>query len=140
MQTFMPHQGYYRSALVLDNKRLGKQRVECKQILNALILPSAGWKNHPATRMWRGHEAALACYAIDICRAWRGRGFNDSLLPYFQSMYDLVLDRSNPGLPAWMGDPEFHYSHQSNLVRKDPNHYRQFYPDIPDDLPYVWPV
>jgi len=36
--------------------------------------------------------------------------------------------------------PEFTLSHQSNLLRKDPEFYRPvFGPDVPDDLPYVWP-
>ena len=42
-------------------------------------------------------------------------------------------------LPPWLGDPAFHRSHQSVLVRKDPEHYRKFFPDVPDDLSYVWP-
>jgi hypothetical protein len=43
-------------------------------------------------------------------------------------------------LPPWLGDDELHRSHQSALVRKDPDHYRPLFPDVPDDLPYVWPV
>jgi hypothetical protein len=33
-----------------------------------------------------------------------------------------------------------HQSHRSALVRKDPGHYRPLFPDVPDDLPYVWPA
>ena len=36
MQTFLPNFLYKESARVLDNKRLGKQRVECLQILKVL--------------------------------------------------------------------------------------------------------
>ena len=43
-------------------------------------------------------------------------------------------------LPPWLGDEDIHLSHRSALVRKDPDHYRPFFPDVPDDLPYVWPV
>ena len=25
-------------------------------------------------------------------------------------------------------------------MRKEPDHYRPLLPDVPDDLPYVWPV
>jgi len=39
-------------------------------------------------------------------------------------------------LPGWLGDPAFHRSHQSSLLRKNPAHYTF---DVPDDLPYVWP-
>ena len=43
-------------------------------------------------------------------------------------------------LPPWLGDPALHRSHQSSLVRKDPAFYKEKFPDVPDDLPYVWPV
>jgi hypothetical protein len=44
-------------------------------------------------------------------------------------------------LPAWLGREDFHRSHQSALLRKDPAHYRPIFGlDVPDDLPYVWPV
>ncbi|MET8413745.1 cytoplasmic protein, partial [Streptomyces sp. NPDC005195] len=43
-------------------------------------------------------------------------------------------------LPPWLGDPAFHRSHQSALVRKAPEIYIPFFPDVPDDLPYVWPT
>ncbi|HEX7304900.1 MAG TPA: cytoplasmic protein, partial [Lentzea sp.] len=42
-------------------------------------------------------------------------------------------------LPPWIGDEAVHRSHRSSLVRKFPEHYRRFFPDVPDDLPYVWP-
>ena len=42
--------------------------------------------------------------------------------------------------PDWFGDEQFHLSHQSNLLRKDYEHYSQFFMGIPDDIPYVWPV
>ena len=29
---------------------------------------------------------------------------------------------------------------RSNLVRKDPEFYRERFGDIPDDLPYLWPA
>jgi len=43
-------------------------------------------------------------------------------------------------LPPWFGDDAVHRSHQSALVRKDPDHYRRYFPDVPDDLPYTWPA
>jgi hypothetical protein len=43
-------------------------------------------------------------------------------------------------LPPWLGDPAFHRSHQSSLIRKDPGHYGPLFPGVPDDLDYVWPV
>jgi hypothetical protein len=36
MQTFLPYNDFVKSARVLDYKRLGKQRVEGMQIINAI--------------------------------------------------------------------------------------------------------
>ena len=136
MQTFLPYPEFDRSAAVLDMRRLGKQRVECSQILNALTGVSAGWKNHPATLMWRGHERALCLYSIDVCVAWRARGYKDSLLSAFRYLLPTFKDT---GVPKWLGNEEFHRSHQSNLIRKLPEHYGPLFPGVPADLPYVWP-
>jgi len=137
MQTFLPFFSFARSAECLDNKRLGKQRVEVLQILNVLQRGgSGGWVNHPAVRMWRGYEAGLAFYGMIICNEWRRRGFNDTVLDKIQSTY---LNGS-VNLPLWLGDDAFHRSHQSNLLRKDPAHYSKYFPSVRHDLPYVWPV
>ena len=66
MQTFLPFPGFAESAMVLDSRRLGKQRVETFQILRALTWPSCGWKKHPAVRMWRGFVPALAAGAAPV--------------------------------------------------------------------------
>lgn len=138
MQTFLPYPSFTASAKVLDMKRLGKQRVECKQIINALEDPSKGWQHHPATAMWRDYPAALAVYGMTVCEEWISRGYKDSLLPFFEGR--VARSKTWPHMPPWIGDEAFHLSHRSNLLRKMPEHYRQFWPDDPDDLPYLWPV
>lgn len=137
MQTFLPEPSFYKTFKLLDYRRLGKQRVECKQILLALTQENYGWKNHPATKMWRGHEAALCSYAIVCCSEWKSRGYKDTLLPEFESMLQTL---PACGLPPWIGDKRLHDSHKSNLIRKMPEYYWEFWPDIPIDLPYFWPV
>lgn len=148
MQTFLPYDNFIDSALCLDYRRLGKQRVECKQILQALGVPVGGplrdkpssWRSHPATRMWQGHEYSLCVYAIAVCREWLRRGYKDSLLPQFMCAASCCLEHGDPSPPEWMGDDAFHSSHRSNLLRKLPEHYSQFGWSEPDDLPYVWPI
>lgn len=141
VQTFIPHDTIIESAYVLDDRRLGKQRVETLQIMNALSGRSKGWVNHPAVRMWRGYEAALMWYQIAICNEWQRRGFEDTCLEKTLAVWTEHFD-PEPGdyYPAWWGQPQLHASHRSNLLRKDPDHYRRFWPDEADDLPYVWPV
>lgn len=148
MQTFLPYADFVQSASVLDRQRCGKQRVEVLQIANVLIkqltgLPVKGWANHPAVTMWRGYEIALLDYGIAMCDEWAGRGYTDNLKTRFQDMQEnLILDglAEEDVLPPWLGDPEFHRSHRSNLLRKNPEFYLQFGWNEPHDLEYVWPV
>lgn len=142
MQTFLPYSDFRETASVLDYRRLGKQRVEAFQIFRAMNGETKGWRNHPAVLMWNGYETALALYAIAICDEWIARGYKDSMRPRFQQM----LEDLGPALqtqttfPSWLGLEEFHKSHQSNLIRKFPEHYKPLWPDVPENLEYVWPV
>lgn len=137
MQTFLPFSDFERSAASLDYKRLGKQRVETLQIINALMGKTKGWVNHPATRMWSGHEHLLAVYGKAMCIEWRRRGYKDSLLPRFEEFCEMFP--ASTGAPAWLGDERLHVSHQSNLVRKMPEFYSNVFPNVTADLPYFWP-
>lgn len=147
MQTFLPFPNYAQTARVLDRQRLRIQRVEVVQILNALHdvrkdenKPPA-YANHPATKMWAGFEAQLCEYGLVMCEEWIERGYRDSCKTKIEyhmeaaTAADFTMD-----LPPWMGDHDFHRAHQSNLIRKDPEYYTRYFPDVPDNLPYIWPV
>lgn len=138
MQTFLPYKSFIQSAKCLDNKRLGKQRVEAMQILNALETGSSSrWRNHPAVKMWRGHEDALKSYHDSMIHEWVERGFTNNM----QIMCS-TADKYYLGIwskPSWI-TPEFCRAHRSNLLRKDPIYYSQFNWNVPDGLPYIWPV
>ena len=136
MNTFLPYPSFHQSARVLDRARLGKQRIECKQILRALRGETRGWANHPAARMWRGYEHALCTYAIAICDEWITRGYKDAQRAWFEQQLRELL---RTGDPHWLGEPAFHASHRSNLLRKDPEWYGQFGWREAATLPYVWP-
>lgn len=190
MQTFLPYENFEESAWALDTRRLGKQRVETYQIMQALFgvkmhtseiiftgehrevqlgddgddyrtvvepvtkkvdIPKAqwsiekvdkpGWHNHPATTMWRGHEWSLLKYQKACCEDWmENHGFEDTCFEKTLWLYFQCYNGANDlGDPPWLGDEEFHISHQSNLIRKDPEYYSKQFPGIPDDLPYIWP-
>lgn len=160
MQTFLPYPDFDESARVLDDKRLGKQRVENLQIMSVLerhrvtgmystgkyrveAFDPRGWVNHPAVRMWRGHECSLLVYQAAICDEWTRRGFQDTCMKKTAAIHQA---RCNEGWeflgehPSWFGDEALHLSHRSNLVRKDPERYGPMFPDVRSDLEYVWPV
>lgn len=191
MQTFLPYPSGVKSARVLDRQRLGKQRVECLQILAALTdiyksqadyrlleltpgtvsmapmtfcthsgdvwvwnpnMSGAGWTKHPAVAMWRGYEAALVQYSLEICGEWLKRGYRDTTAQTISLMADLSIQvvaqgRSKRGVspttlehPPWWGDEALHTSHQSNLLRKDGEHYGKFFPEVDPGLEYIWPT
>lgn len=149
MQTFLPYSSFSKSAAVLDYRRLGKQRVECKQLLSALgyeivdkvLVPipadrpkKAGWVNHPATKMWTGYHDALAEYMTFMILHWKERGYNNTM-PYL----DPLVARTHQN-PPWLGDERVHASHRSNLLRKDAEHYGKWGWVESPDLPYQWPM
>ena len=129
MQTFLPYDDFRRTAEVLDHKRLGKQRVECIQVLRGLVRPGYGWRHHPAVKMWRGHEEALGRYAYTCCEHWVSLGFGDTCAATIAE--DLATAgvrkvrteeelRAAGAMPWWLGDEDFHRSHRSSLLRKAP--------------------
>jgi hypothetical protein len=140
MQTFLPYSDFSLSAAVLDRQRLGKQRVEGMQLLKTLT-SNGGWSNHPAAKMWKGHEASLANYTLAVIEQWKSRGYKDTCdgkVREICSLNGINLDTAS--FPDWLGDRDFHISHRSNLIRKKPDYYSHMWPDVPNDLPYIWPA
>ncbi len=135
MQTFLPYPDFTKSAEALDYRRLGKQRVEAWQILNTLLTNKKAWSNHPAVLMWKGHELALANYGMEMCIAWKNLGYKDIMFERFSN-----IAWTNSSMPPWFGNPGFHASHRSNLLRKDPVYYGKFNWTEPNNLEYVWPI
>jgi hypothetical protein len=138
VQTFLPYPDFAESARCLDYRRLGKQRVEVLQILNAIQDPDRkGWKNHPCTRMWRNHVPVLIRYGVMICDEWIKRGYRDTVREKLLSRLDSKAPDQNP---PWLGNETFHASYRGNLLRKDPEHYGQFgWTEAAMDESY-WPV
>jgi hypothetical protein len=138
MQTFLPVPDFAETARILDDSRLGKQRVEMYQIIRTLDGVTKGWRNHPAVRMWRGYEPMLLRYGLAMCDEWDRRGYADTVREKLQVH---ARETGGPVLaPPWLGNDEFHASHRSNLLRKDPEFYAKYGWREPPDLPYLWPV
>jgi len=174
MQTFLPYPDFVQTSKVLDNKRLGKQRVEALQILQVLAIGpyqmlinyrqdntpvwescnleefneskknktptvrKTPWYNHPAVQMWRGYDRSLVEYGFNICNEWSARGFRDTCYPKFRSI-ECNIEHLPVVIPYWIGDNNFHCSHQSNLIRKLPEYYTKYFPGTPNNLAYIWP-
>src|SRR3954463_7360132 len=123
MQTFLPHPDFRETALLLDRRRLGKQRVETLQVLRGLTVAGYGWRRHPAVRMWAGYEEALVRYGLEMCRTWTAGGRADTCAATMATDFAAYAsDRRVRGqdeleaagdLPNWLGQPDFHLSHRS---------------------------
>lgn len=79
-------------------------------------------------------------YTIDVCNVWLAKGYQDSV-----RQKTMEISKMSGLSPDWDYTPdwitkELCESHQSNLIRKYPEHYRPIFgPAIPDNIPYVWP-
>lgn len=144
MQTFLPAIIFRDSAKILDYRRLGKQRSECKQILIALDKKSrgepGGWQNHPATLMWQGYESLLCVYAMEICQEWLDRGYKDTLWPFFNAKFNTYKHSIN--VPAWWEWEPMYSSHRARLLDKNPVYYGKFgWTEQPvGPKGYLWPI
>jgi hypothetical protein len=163
MQTFIPHQTFAGSARVLDDQRLGKQRIEASQILGVLVkrewsqdeqrfvtmmpLGTVAWGSHPAVLMWQGAERGLLRYIDAMCAEWRRRGHHDHIQERVLTIFNEVPAESK-SVPDWLDGDEVCSSHRAVLLGKDYHHYSQFgwleKPAVKDSVtgrwPYVWPV
>jgi hypothetical protein len=137
MQTFLPYPDIKKSLKVLDDKRLGKQRVETYQIISVITgrpkldgTPYKGWLNHPCSVMWRNYVPLLKEYLNASIDEWVSRGFKNTM---DKEDVDTVLD-----YPTWFGNEKFHNSHKSNLLKKDFEFYSQYRWNVDPSDPYVW--
>lgn len=132
MQTFLAYPSFAESMRVLDDSRLGNQVYR-----EGMTLLRGKWPNHPASKMWRGYEVALALYlwagVVELNK--RGKDYDDR--PWCIELRSKLTHSCL--MPPWLGDPDFHASHRSNLLRKDPVWYGQFGWTEPDNLEYIWP-
>jgi len=139
MQTFLPFKSFKDSAKALDNKRLNKQILEGYQILKVLSSddPRAGWRNHPAVKMWRGHEVILWNYIFECVEEADRRGIKtDKNVENLHALREVFISRWGNTLPKWWSDQEamnrLVTTHRANLYIKDPIYYVDFISAVED--------
>lgn len=115
MNTFVPYENFRKSAQCLDSRRLRKQQVECKLILDTIFGKIDGWKHHPAVLMWVSNENALIEYAAEIATECAERDYSVNSYMASQEYYDHAKELTNPW---WVGTFDVHYAYQSKLLFK----------------------
>jgi hypothetical protein len=136
VNTFIPFTSFEKCAACLDNKRLGKQRVEAMQIINIITgaTQTKGWRNHPVVVMWKDHPDALKMYYNAVVSEWIRRGFVNNM-----PLYEVPAGYE---MPWFMDCLTVQMSHRGNLVRKYPEYYAQQFGILPQNYTaysYVWP-
>ena len=162
MQTFVPLTDSFEDiAKTLDSRRLNKQALEGWQILMTLLeldpqgnhRTPKGWVNHPAVKMWRGHEMALYVYITAMVDEWKRRGYKSTIGDKAKAtiLRAIELGRvESPTInPSWISNQEqfkqIASSHRLALLNKDYDWYSQFgWPEDTGSRPatydYIWPV
>jgi hypothetical protein len=114
--TFLVTSDFAENATILDNLRLGKQRVESFQIIKALE-EGTGWKNHPIVKSWSGYVPALKVYYNSIITEWVSRGFKNNMPLYELSPGEEITH------PPWIYEKKVQYAMLSQLIQKNSDHY-----------------
>lgn len=141
MQTFLPYPNLKQSISCLDPSRLGNQVYrECKTLI------SGGWKNHPASKMWRGYESALCQYALYGLEELKNNR-NKDYPKWFKFFREKQSEYGKIVFPPWIGDEKLHSSHRAALLYKDKEWYGDFGweekprgPDENGSWNYYWPI
>ena len=125
VNVFIPLSDPIEIAKVLDDKRLGKQRVEAKQIITIIDgeAKSIAWSNHPAVLMWKGYSNELKYYYDCIVLEWIRRGYVNNMPLFATSKHK----KTPPKMPWFMYCKPVIMSHQASLLRKNYSHYHKYF-------------
>jgi len=135
MEIFHSEETWSLSVLALDDKRLGKQRLECIQILLSLSGIINIWEipkyihNHPVTLLWKGNEDYLLSYTTACIIEWGNRGYkNTKCISAFHDMRAITGDYPVKGKPSFI-TADFIQSHKIKLYSKNPLFYAKYKPE-----------
>lgn len=139
MQTFLTDTNHTLTAKSLDQKRLVKQLLEGRQIVETLVKPEyyihesgkrrvTPWAHHPAIMMWRGSLGALGEYLDAIVAEMKVRNYayeNNS------RVINSILATADLGTTPWWMQSKSVFdniiaTHRASLYRKDEHYYRQW--------------
>lgn len=141
IQTWLPLPDFKNSLVTLDDGFLTYQRLHVLELMEHFHaipeedshLPgdyeSHDLDGHPLVDMWVGYELQLIEYGLQACEGWSLRNKRED--PLYQHLAnhqqwanteDATFDK-----PNWMGDIDFHLSHQAELLRRNHPHYSEHF-------------
>jgi hypothetical protein len=141
--TWLPYADFVESVGALDTPEVNQLRYTAVKILDIIHQVHDRhqvWEKHPSVLMWKGHEVSLCEYGLIACEEMMSRRphvTNETEHRLHTHMEWATDGRFSMEKPPWFGDTELHISHQSNLLRHNPEFYTF---QVPMTLGYVWPV
>lgn len=134
MQTFLPYADFSLTMKCLDPSRLGNQIYR-----EGLTILRGGWKNHPASKMWRGHFGLLAEYCLYGIEELKSRGTD---YDHWRNVFYMYMRKYSDqcGFPTWLGCEPFHSAHRAALLAKDFEWYSRFGWSEQPKIEYIWPI
>ena len=106
---------------LLDYRRLVKQRLESKQIIDAIEKNGKiGWINHPITKMWKSDVIGLKYYFNCCVDEWVSRGYKNTMVKY--ELGTIIEEKDI--LPWFYFNKQIQESFKASLLRKDPKYYK----------------
>lgn len=90
MNLFLPEETVTKSVMALDDRRLIKQILECKTMLEVAVDPNKrGYAKHPVIQYYKDHPYFLAIYGYNACyEYWERFGRTHVYRQYFIDMKD----------------------------------------------------
>ena len=138
----------------LDYRRLGKQRIEAKQIIESLENNSLGWSKHPATLSFSKNIDSLKAYYNICIQEWINRGYKCNMKIYdeideskyspliceFDGKKAIFHEDNEKSYPKFVSFPPYFYAHRASLYRKNNNFYSsKNFPEEYLEKGYFWP-
>lgn len=136
----LPHKSFEWSARVLSDGHLQQNMVTIDDVMRALLVD--GYDSEEVN-IWVRYSRALLAYQQATCFEWVNRGGDE----YYWNRTRLLFLEAVPDpmaipliLPPWIGYVDMHVSHQSYLIRSNPEHYGPKFPGISPNHDIVWPL
>jgi len=136
---WLPFSSTHKNLEVLANEHIFEIVFEGLQCLRNIYVGDLSWRD---ARAWGEHPAALLHYVASAEREMVRRGYNPEQRVI---RAHVALSRAGwplaPVPPRWCGNPRFHLSQRSNLIRVNPEYYaRRMPPTTPLEIPLMWPT
>lgn len=106
----------FETCQVLDKRRLWKQILEARQIIDVLLGKSQAWKNHPIAKMYKNDIEWLSLYLAVFEEYWKGD---------FEAA-EVISNGAEEIKPIFLYDDSYLENMKKRLFTKDSSFYSQW--------------